>query len=53
LGHVTMSVRVAAPVAKQGLPKNPWRNRRARNPGKFAHRAAATVSRMKTMNVMM
>jgi hypothetical protein len=48
-----MSVKVAAPVAKQGLPKNPWRNRRTRNPEKELHRAVPTVNRMKMVNVMM
>lgn len=48
-----MSVKVAAPVAKQGLPNKPWRNRRARNPEKESHRAVPIVSRMKMVNVMM
>lgn len=48
----TMSLRDAAPVAKQGLPKKPCKKRTTRNPAKFLHIAAMADRAMKMANVM-
>ena len=48
-----MSLRDAAPVAKQGLPKKPCKNRTTRNPAKILHVAATADRAMKMANVMM
>jgi hypothetical protein len=50
---ITMSVRLAAPVARHGLPKNPCRKRMMRNPVKLSVNAAPTQRRLKMMNVTM
>jgi hypothetical protein len=50
---ITMSVRLAAPVARHGLPKNPCRKRMMRNPAKLSVNAAPTQRRLKIANVMM
>lgn len=49
----TISLRDAAPVAKQGLPKKPCKKRTTRNPGKLLHIAAIADRTMKMPNVMM
>lgn len=49
----TMSLRDAAPVAKQGLPKKPCRKRKTRNPTKLLQIAAMTDRTMYIANVMM
>src|SRR6266498_3793482 len=38
-----MSCMVAPPFARQGLPKNPWRNRRTRSPPRLSTRAVGTA----------
>lgn len=48
-----MSLRDAAPVAKQGLPKKPCKKRTTRNPAKLLHIAAMADRAMKMANVMM
>jgi hypothetical protein len=48
-----MSLRDAAPVAKQGLPKKPCRKRKTRNPITLLQIAAMTDRIMKIANVMM
>jgi hypothetical protein len=49
----TMSLRDAAPVAKQGLPKKPCKNRTTRNPAKLLHTPAIADKTMKIANVLM
>jgi hypothetical protein len=48
-----MSVRLAAPVARHGLPKKPWRKRMIRNPVKLSVNAAPTQRRLNMANVKM
>lgn len=52
VGH-TMSLRDAAPVAKQGLPKKPCKKRTTRNPAKLLHTPAMADRTMKMANVLM
>jgi hypothetical protein len=49
---LTISVKLAAPVARQGLPKKPWRNLTTRKLAKLGHKAAATERSMYIANVM-
>jgi hypothetical protein len=50
---ITMSVRLAAPVARHGLPKNPCRKRMMRNPAKLSVNAAPMQRRLKIAKVIM
>lgn len=48
-----MSCRLAPPVARQGEPKKPRRNRRTSKPAKFSTRAAGTQRMTKMAMVIM
>ncbi len=47
-----MSPMEAAPVARHGDPKYPWRNRKAINPPKLVTVAVGTHKMIKRVNVM-
>ena len=46
-----MSCIVAPPLARQGLPKNPWRKRRTRRPAKLLTRAVGMDMMTKRVKV--